>query len=339
MTPLEERYSFVAAKLKGTLSPNLPLAWGIPTVDGFGGGLLPTRHYVDFMALAYPDGVEVAVDGRLRENLALARCRGACVPWDVAGLLDMDYVLVDKVYDVWHEGVAFDTTFTRTGEIPAYPAPDYPATAVQVLYTCPDTLPDCALGDDDVSLADGLRLATLPAPAGSVSLPATDANVIGVSLVDDRLENQFVQLTPPEWSRVLSSDVKLYRGMADAPRAYIGAETDDPTTLIRTTNETVSFVVYTPTYIEIEAQTLSEDNVLVLQDSYYPGWTATVNESSVTVSRANVNFRAVPLPTGTSRVIFGYNPWWFPGVLVFGAAAWSITTIMCIFLLWRRQRD
>ncbi|MEO0565302.1 MAG: hypothetical protein AAF125_24560, partial [Chloroflexota bacterium] len=110
MTPLEERYSFVAAKLKETLSPNLPLAWGVPTVDGFGGGLLPTRHYVEFMEMVYPEGVEVAVDGRLRENLALEDCRGACIPpGDALSMMDVEYLLMDKVYDVWRDGVAFDT--------------------------------------------------------------------------------------------------------------------------------------------------------------------------------------------------------------------------------------
>ncbi len=340
MTPLEERYSFVAAKLKETLSPNLPLAWGIPTVDGFGGGLLPTRHYVDFMALAYPDGVAVAVDGRLRENLALEDCRGACVPWDVAGLLDIDYVLVDKVYDVWHEGVAFDTTFTWANTPAEDAMPAYPATTVQVLYTCPDETPDCTLRDDDISLPDGLHLASLPIAdeSANFSLPDTDATVIGVSLVDERLENQFVQLTPPGWSRVLSSDVKLYESADNHPRAYVGTiPSDDPETIIERAEATAIFNSYGPTRVEIEAQALSDDNILLLQDSYYPGWTATVNETPVTVSRANVNFRAVPLPSGASRVIFEYNPWWLPGVLIFGASAWGGAVLMCIYMLWRRQ--
>jgi hypothetical protein len=411
MTPLEERYSFVAAKLKETLSPNLPLAWGIPTVDGFGGGLLPTRHYVEFMALAYPDGVEVAVDGRLRENLALEECRGACVPWDVAHLLDMDYILVDKVYDVWHEGIAFDTATYKNTYVQGYDvlplAPQgfseggntYFANEVQALLRCTMDDPEqCVEFDDPQNSADGGRfpqigglcldqdridqtttntacdpnrvydpvelisiepdmtVAVIPLPPGEYSgitrvrTNSTTHEVLGVTLVNNRLPNQFLQLSHYGIPRILSSDIKLYTTGIRNLRAYVGSEYPDGppimggtgfgfTTLIPEGGTTVNFQSYTPTRVEIEAQSLSEDNVLVLQDSYYPGWTATVNESPVTVYRANVNFRAVPLPTGTSRVIFEYNPWWYPGVLVFGVVAWGLTTIMCIFLLWRRQRD
>ena len=56
----------VAAKQREVLSPNLPLAFGVPAVDGYDGGLLPLHHYAAFSRLLLPEGT---LDGRLRENL------------------------------------------------------------------------------------------------------------------------------------------------------------------------------------------------------------------------------------------------------------------------------
>ncbi len=47
---------------------------------------------------------------------------------------------------------------------------------------------------------------------------------------------------------------------------------------------------------------------LVLTDTYYPGWRATVNDRAVPVAVANYAFRAVPVPAGASTVVFSYEP-------------------------------
>ncbi len=39
----------IASKHKEVLSPNLPLYYRVPSVDGYDGGLLPTRRYADFV--------------------------------------------------------------------------------------------------------------------------------------------------------------------------------------------------------------------------------------------------------------------------------------------------
>ncbi|MBN1287889.1 MAG: YfhO family protein [Anaerolineae bacterium] len=57
----------VAAKLKDVIAPNLGMIWGIATVDGYDGGVLPLQAWTDFTA---PLLDEPAVDGRLRERLA-----------------------------------------------------------------------------------------------------------------------------------------------------------------------------------------------------------------------------------------------------------------------------
>src|SRR5690606_19419704 len=80
-----------------------------------------------------------SVDGRLREILAKPECRGACLPdarW--LDLTNTRYLLTDKVYDLWHEDVAYDTQFTLS--LPAFEAytldnlPAFEANALDVLY-------------------------------------------------------------------------------------------------------------------------------------------------------------------------------------------------------------
>jgi hypothetical protein len=49
-------------------------------------------------------------------------------------------------------------------------------------------------------------------------------------------------------------------------------------------------------------------SLLVLTDSWYPGWTASVDGRSVPVARVNWRFRGVYLEPGTHRVRFDYRP-------------------------------
>lgn len=47
---------------------------------------------------------------------------------------------------------------------------------------------------------------------------------------------------------------------------------------------------------------------LVLDDTYYPGWHATVDGRPVKIHAANVAFRAVPVPAGRHTIDFDYSP-------------------------------
>lgn len=56
------------------------------------------------------------------------------------------------------------------------------------------------------------------------------------------------------------------------------------------------------------AVSCDKDAILVLSDTYYPGWTATVDSVNVPVIAANVNSRAVIVPAGEHTVDFVYKP-------------------------------
>lgn len=70
-----------------------------------------------------------------------------------------------------------------------------------------------------------------------------------------------------------------------------------------------------PGRILIEVR-LSEPGYLVLADTYYPGWRATVDGEPVEILAANHAFRAVQLDRGEHKVVFEYAP------LSFRLGAW-----------------
>jgi len=86
------------------------------------------------------------------------------------------------------------------------------------------------------------------------------------------------------------------------------------------------------TVVEVEAE-LAEPGMLVLSDSFYPGWRASSGDASLEIVPANHLFRGVRLPAGRHRIRFEYDPWTLPA----GAAA-SLASLAGIGVLWRRAR-
>jgi Bacterial membrane protein YfhO len=81
---------------------------------------------------------------------------------------------------------------------------------------------------------------------------------------------------------------------------------------------------YRNTLVTIETET-NGDGVLVLLDSYYPGWKAYVDGKETQIARANHFYRAVPLPQGRHVVEFKYEPLSFKlGLLI------SLSTIIAV---------
>jgi len=78
--------------------------------------------------------------------------------------------------------------------------------------------------------------------------------------------------------------------------------------------------------------------LLVLPDTYFPGWKATVNGQASTIHPTDGAFRGVVVPKGTSLVVFRYEPRAFPlGIVlaVSGLVAFGLVSLV----LWRRARS
>ena len=91
----------IALKSQEILAPNLSLLWRIPTVDGFDGGVLPLQRYNAFLSLLIPPE-ELVPDGRVREQLHTVP------PAQVLDMMDVRFVITDKVRDVWFDDIYYD---------------------------------------------------------------------------------------------------------------------------------------------------------------------------------------------------------------------------------------
>ena len=217
----------VAAKAREVLTPNLPLAFAVPAADGYDGGLLPLRHYAAFSTLLLPEGT---LDGRLRENLeTIPDAR-----W--LALLDVRFLITDKVGDLWAEGVFYDRQFQPVlsgGEVLtlAWLPANFEADGVRLLFTGAGTL--------EATFADG-RARALPFTGGDGATPSLlswdDAVTLqaltlraaegGLALTGATLVNHetgaFYPLTLSDRFRLAhSGDVKLYAAVTPSARAYL----------------------------------------------------------------------------------------------------------------------
>jgi Bacterial membrane protein YfhO len=90
----------------------------------------------------------------------------------------------------------------------------------------------------------------------------------------------------------------------------------------------------TPNRVVLDVETI-HPGYLVLADSWYPGWTATVDGQATAVLPADVAFRAVALPRpGKHRVVFRYFP---PGLTVGLAISAATTALLALLAIPRRS--
>ncbi len=188
----------------------------------------------------------------------------------------------------------------------------------------------------------------------------------GASLIDERTGG-FQSLVISGRGRfrlVHSGDVKIYENLDALPRAFMVAQTvsapDDATALaaMRATSFDLAqtavlkgsqsnvgqaatrsvpyetrIVTYEPERVVVETNGAGA-GWLVLTDAWYPGWRATVDGQPVEIARADILFRAVPVPAGRHRVEFEFapaSPWVGLGISV-------VTLTGCALALWLARR-
>ena len=96
-----------ATKAKEVIAPNLGMVFNIPSLDGFGGGVLPSARFVKAMGLFLPPE-RIVADGRLREQLS------TLPDTELLSLFNVCYVIAGKNFDVWHNDIYYDLAFGET---------------------------------------------------------------------------------------------------------------------------------------------------------------------------------------------------------------------------------
>lgn len=355
--------AFTAIKKQEALFPNQSLRWGFPSVDGFGGGLLPTIYTTQFTSLLLPDAAPLrAVDGRMGQILADDACDGACIP--AAEWLDATstrYLLADKVFDLVQEGVFYDTTLSRQWAEATSPPirPELIFDEVRVIHRAP--LPEniATTEPESVAMRPDYSLSVLSWEAFERLVDDAPESIVAVTVVDTRVD-VFESVQPPGWRRILSSDIKIYERRTDAPhladravlipafvaherfaddydgheaalRALRAGETTfalhDPVAPLLTPPDDYEGAVIVESYAATEVVLSVQTNApayLLLRDAWYPGWRALLNGDPVPVQRANVMFRAVRVPAGEHTVAFTFEPLLWWRSLWFGRLAWGL---------------
>lgn len=337
--PLEAQISpaavfdtLVATKHKEVLSPNLPLTWRIPAVDGFDGGVLPLRHYADFTAQF--TGAR-SPDGRLRENLTAA----PDPRW--LALMNARYLITDKVGDVWVDDVFYDRQFTltltATQTTPQADLPAFEATELRVLAEAPGGAVVVTATTGQVITAPIVNgVADFGAPLTPTALSWVGPLMVrGAALVDAR-DGAFHTLTLGPFRLAHSGDVKVYELLWPHPRAWM--MTSQPPTLTtvlaapETNLPTPQFTRYTPEHITLHA---SGPGWLVLADADYPGWQASVGGAPASIHRAHGLFRAVWIPAGPHTVNFTFAP----VSILLGLAVSALTGLgVAGYAVWRVRK-
>jgi Bacterial membrane protein YfhO len=92
---------------------------------------------------------------------------------------------------------------------------------------------------------------------------------------------------------------------------------------------------YAPEHVRIDARA-RRTSILVLTDTYFPGWKATVDGADAPIERVNYLFRGVRLPPGAHRVELRYEPAsWRAGRIV---SALALIVLLGLTALGLRRR-
>jgi hypothetical protein len=158
----------VATKEKEILAPNLPTVYGISSLDGYGGGILPLRGYYDLERLFLPED-RLSRDGRLREGLT------EIPDGRVLGAFGVKYVIADKAYDIWRDGVYYDLSqravlgADATLDVPLGLGADFPTDSIGV-----------------VSYLDGMSAVSDGTSVAELVVESADGSVQRLPIVADR---------------------------------------------------------------------------------------------------------------------------------------------------------
>ena len=125
--------------------------------------------------------------------------------------------------------------------------------------------------------------------------------------------------------------LRLLSGAGFDPTREVVLDSEIPMPPPRQLKATAKIVRYENELVTI-ATLADSEAILVLADSYYPGWKAFVDGREEIIRRANLFFRAVPLPPGNHTVEFRYEPRSFTIGLAISSVALVGLALLAMFL-------
>jgi hypothetical protein len=114
-------------------------------------------------------------------------------------------------------------------------------------------------------------------------------------------------------------------GQVDLHRTAI---TDRPAALPAGFGGTVETIDYQPGWLQLKVST-EQPALLVLAESYYPGWMAWVDGTPSEIYRTDIAFRGITVPAGTHTVRMEFRP----AILPISIAI-SVATALLLGLSW-----
>ncbi len=185
--------------------------------------------------------------------------------------------------------------------------------------------------------------------------------LLNVQNVKYLLTSKSVELSTEQFEVIYDEEMRVYRNRQVMPRAFVVHDYEviaDPVALkgklnsrevdfgktvlleeapkiqIDRTSEKndsqTTIVSYQPQQVDIQVKTAIQ-GLLVLADTYYPGWTAVVDGISTKVLRANFGMRAIALTAGKHHVRFLFSPATFRvGLLISVCTAFAAISLIGI---------
>ena len=315
----------IATKHKEILSPNLSLFYRLPSVDGYDGGLLPTRRFIEFASQFTPTPKTGALDGRLREFLK-------SVPenrW--LAQMSVRYIIADKTADIFIDGVYYDLLFSKPlTQSLGITLTSYKSTALGLVLSATQTHTGDLLGTAQIDFSDsttqtydlratdqvtqpyfGLRLdwPTRKTPLRLTLYAFRSMILRALTSIDDTDHSFLSQMLRGQYDMrvVHSGDVKIYENLRTGPRVHVGRDTADTgrdeigAQIVEDTSERIVIRMGDPPSSVMRRQ-------LLLRDACYPGWVARVDGVETPIRCAEILFREIDLPPTAKEIIFTYEP-------------------------------
>ncbi len=131
--------------------------------------------------------------------------------------------------------------------------------------------------------------------------------------------------------------LQLLSSVGFDPAREVVLDREIPVPQARQLKGTAKIVRYDNGYVTIATSTDNE-GILILADSYYPGWKAFVDGREEGIRRANLFFRAVPLPAGKHTVEFRYEPKSFTVGLAISVITFAGLAAATMFFAFRERK-